>query len=212
LGGGLLFGVGDVFGAGNALVYGFLGYGAGNSQVNFIDVSNVVAHTGNIYIRGGALRGENSGKLLAPGDVNIVVKNATGNYLRTNDLYIPEYSGGHIIFNYSSLGSADLHDFALVESYRDSAHPRILVENTDPGLRPNIEITGNFLLGELLSSDHYQSLADLLKNVSTPSREKGAIYLSPLMDSMNRRELLPRFFEIKEQSRLPLFVYLIQRL
>jgi len=76
----------------------------------------------------------------------------------------------------------------------------------------NIEITGNFLIGEQLSSEHYQSLAELLRDTSGPSREKGAIYLSPLKDSPKKRELLPRFFEIQNQSQLPVYIYLIQRL
>jgi radical SAM superfamily enzyme YgiQ (UPF0313 family) len=76
----------------------------------------------------------------------------------------------------------------------------------------NIEITGNFLLGEQLSSEHYQSLTKLLRDTSGPSNGRGAIYLSPLKDSPKRRELLPRFFEIKNQSKLPVYIYLIQRL
>ena len=76
----------------------------------------------------------------------------------------------------------------------------------------NIEITGNFLIGEQLSSEHYQSLAELLRNASSPSHGKGAIYLSPLKDSPKKRELLPQFFEIKHHSQLPTYIYLIQRL
>ncbi len=76
----------------------------------------------------------------------------------------------------------------------------------------NIEITGNFLMGEQLSSEHYQSLAKLLRETSSPSKKRGAIYLSPLKDSPKKRELLPRFFEIKNQSKLPVYIYLIQRL
>jgi len=44
------------------------------------------------------------------------------------------------------------------------------------------------------------------------NKSKGAIYLSPLKDSPKKRELLPRFYKIKEESRLQVFVYLIQRL
>ena len=76
----------------------------------------------------------------------------------------------------------------------------------------NIEITANFLLGEPLSTDHYQSLAKLLRDVLADSRSKGVIYLSPLMESPKKRELLPKFLEIKKQSRLPVYIYLIQRL
>jgi radical SAM superfamily enzyme YgiQ (UPF0313 family) len=76
----------------------------------------------------------------------------------------------------------------------------------------NIEITGNFLMGNTLAPRHYQSLAELLGNAKKHSHKKGAIYLSPLKDSPNKRELLPQFFEIKNQSQLPTYIYLIQRL
>jgi hypothetical protein len=76
----------------------------------------------------------------------------------------------------------------------------------------NIEITGNFLMGETLLPKHYQSLAELLRNASVPSNGKGAIYLSPLKDSPKKRELLPQFYEIKSQSQIPVYIYLIQRL
>jgi hypothetical protein len=76
----------------------------------------------------------------------------------------------------------------------------------------NIEVTGNFLIGKTLSTAHYEALAELLENVTAASHNKGAIYLSPIKDSPHKRELLPRYFEIKNRSQLPAFIYLIQRL
>lgn len=76
----------------------------------------------------------------------------------------------------------------------------------------NIEITGNFLLGDMLSIEHIQSLMELLQSVPEPDSRKGAIYLSPLLESQKKRELLETFFQIKEQSTLPAYIYLIQRL
>ncbi len=75
-----------------------------------------------------------------------------------------------------------------------------------------IEITGNFIAGHKLSPEHDSSLTDLLKHADVKRKSKGAIYLSPLKDSPKKRELLPRFYKIKEESCLPVFVYLIQRL
>lgn len=75
-----------------------------------------------------------------------------------------------------------------------------------------IEITGNFIAGDNLSPEHDGSLTDLLRQAHVERKSKGAIYLSPLKDSPKKRELLPRFHKIKEESRLPVFVYLIQRL
>jgi hypothetical protein len=77
---------------------------------------------------------------------------------------------------------------------------------------PGIEITANFLLGEELSAEHHQSLADLLGGVPDEWRGQGAVYLSPLITSHQRPDLLPTFFEIQELSKLPTYVYLIQRL
>ncbi|MCJ8501652.1 radical SAM protein [Desulfatitalea alkaliphila] len=75
-----------------------------------------------------------------------------------------------------------------------------------------IEVTGNFVAGDNLPSRHEGSLTDLLKHADSKKQSKGAVYISPLKDSPRKRELLPRFFKIKEESRLPVFVYLIQRL
>ena len=76
----------------------------------------------------------------------------------------------------------------------------------------NIEITGNFIMGETLLPEHYQSLAKLLRNAPVGPNGKGAIYLSPLKDNPKKRELLPQFYEIKNQSQIPVYIYLIQRL
>ena len=77
---------------------------------------------------------------------------------------------------------------------------------------PNIEVTGNFLIGEQLLPEHYRCLAEVLRSAPGELHAKGAIYLSPLKDSPKKRELLPQFFEIKSQSQLPVYMYLIQRL
>ena len=75
-----------------------------------------------------------------------------------------------------------------------------------------VEVTGNFIAGDNLSPEHDDSLAELLKHSDVQTKSKGAIYLSPLKDSPKKRELLPRFYKIKEDSKLPVFIYLIQRL
>jgi len=41
---------------------------------------------------------------------------------------------------------------------------------------------------------------------------KGGVYLSPLMSDHGCRELLQMFVKIKNMSRLPVHLYLIQRL
>lgn len=76
----------------------------------------------------------------------------------------------------------------------------------------NIEVTGNFIIGEGLSAEHYHSLKELLRDTPVTSHGKGTIYLSPLKDSPKKRELLPLVNEIKAQSQIPVYIYLIQRL
>lgn len=91
------------------------------------------------------------------------------------------------------------------------AFQRMLEINREHG---NIEITANFLLGEQLPPEHERSLGELLGDIPDAfcGSGKGTIYLSPLISSQRRGQLLPSFFEIKKQSRLPAYVYLIQRL
>jgi hypothetical protein len=77
----------------------------------------------------------------------------------------------------------------------------------------NIEVTANFVMGEHLPKTHDTALVDLLGNGIDRTYSKGAVYISPLAGIINnRRTILKRFFEIKNLSRLPVFIYLIQRL
>jgi hypothetical protein len=90
-----------------------------------------------------------------------------------------------------------------------SAFQKMLELNRD---YPGIEITANFLLGEELSDDHHRSVTELLGGLPDEFRGRGAIYLSPLVTSHRRPDLLPTFFEMQQQSKLPTYIYLIQRL
>jgi len=75
-----------------------------------------------------------------------------------------------------------------------------------------MEITANFLLEDEFPLNHYRSLIELARNRLDRFYSKGAMYLSPLNTSQNRRELIRKFIEIKNLSRLPTYLYLIQRL
>jgi hypothetical protein len=80
-----------------------------------------------------------------------------------------------------------------------------------------IEVTSNFVFGENLPSGHLPSLLELTRNRSNLMANKGALYLSPLVDQgmgkkKEKRELLRRFLKLKAESRLPAFIYLIQKL
>ncbi len=76
----------------------------------------------------------------------------------------------------------------------------------------NIEVSANFLLGTTFSDEHHNALIKLLSDLPEGSGKKGCIYLSPLVESLHRDKVLPMFNEIKKQSKIPAFIYLIQRL
>ena len=77
---------------------------------------------------------------------------------------------------------------------------------------PKIEITANFVLGERLPPDHYPSIIELIRDRLDGLYSKGAVYLSPLMSAHRSADILPTFMKIKNLSRLPVYLYLIQRL
>ena len=82
---------------------------------------------------------------------------------------------------------------------------------------PNIEVSANFVCGMGLPPDHLPSLVSLAREKLKRHSEKGALYLSPLLDGVplqasEKRELLQAFREVKMRIRMPVYLYLIQRL
>jgi hypothetical protein len=80
-----------------------------------------------------------------------------------------------------------------------------------------VEVTANFVFGEGLPADHLLALMDLAGKKPDLPCGKGCLYLSPLVggeveDVRKRRELLRQFNKVKTRSRLPVYLYLIQRL
>ncbi len=76
----------------------------------------------------------------------------------------------------------------------------------------NIEITANFVLGSDLPESHYSSLVDLIRNELDHVYSKGGIYLSPLYNGGDKKKMQKKFNELKRLSRLPTYIYLLQRL
>jgi len=76
----------------------------------------------------------------------------------------------------------------------------------------NIEVTANFVIGDKLPPDHYQSLIELTVKTFPEFTNKGGIYISPLIKDKNKRELLRSFIKLKSMCRLPTYLYLIHRL
>jgi radical SAM superfamily enzyme YgiQ (UPF0313 family) len=77
---------------------------------------------------------------------------------------------------------------------------------------PKIEITVNFVMGGRLPPGHYPSITKLIRDRLDGFYSKGAVYLSPLMPAPRSTGILPTFVKIKNLSRLPVYLYLIQRL
>jgi hypothetical protein len=77
---------------------------------------------------------------------------------------------------------------------------------------PKIEITANFIMGDGLPPGHYRSIMELTRDQLKGYYSKGAAYLSPLMSNPGGPALQQTFMKIKSRSRLPTFLYLIQRL
>jgi hypothetical protein len=82
----------------------------------------------------------------------------------------------------------------------------------------NIEVTANFVLDDKMPEGHIPSIINLTRNNLDHSYPKGAIYISPLASPkdkkayVNRKAMLKMFNQIKRHSRLPAFIYLIERL
>jgi radical SAM superfamily enzyme YgiQ (UPF0313 family) len=77
--------------------------------------------------------------------------------------------------------------------------------------RTNIAVSCNFVLGRDLPLRHQEAIKDVLA-AETTARDRGVVYLSPLIGKSNRREILKAFREIKMISPLPVYIYLAQRL
>ncbi|MBI4633362.1 MAG: radical SAM protein [Deltaproteobacteria bacterium] len=76
---------------------------------------------------------------------------------------------------------------------------------------PNIDVTVNFVLGTDLPLRHLKAVRDLIADAA-PCRDKGAVYLSPLIGAATRRQVLEDFRKLKRASALPVYLYLVQSL
>jgi radical SAM superfamily enzyme YgiQ (UPF0313 family) len=75
-----------------------------------------------------------------------------------------------------------------------------------------VEITANFVYGAGLPETHLPSILGLTRHRLNRSCSKGTIYISPLENCGTKQELLSKFIEFKKLCRLPVYIYLIQRL
>lgn len=75
-----------------------------------------------------------------------------------------------------------------------------------------LEISANFIFDENLPENHYISMLELIRDSQKHVKPKGAIYLSPLKFDSPARKHLFAFNRLKTLSRLPTYLYIIQRL
>ena len=76
----------------------------------------------------------------------------------------------------------------------------------------NIEVTMNFVTDDSLPESHYRTLLHLIREKLPRRKSKGCVYLSSLTFNAPSRAQLFKFYRLKVQSRLPLFLYTIQKL
>jgi hypothetical protein len=75
-----------------------------------------------------------------------------------------------------------------------------------------IEITSNFVTGEPLPQGHVSAMIDLVKSSADMQCSKGAIYLSPLSPQKPLKAVREELFDLKRNSRIPVYLYIMQRL
>ncbi len=79
-------------------------------------------------------------------------------------------------------------------------------------LYENIEISCNFIMDENLPEGHYPAFLKLARYSLPHFKPKGCVYMSHLGIRDFSRQLLFKFNKIKMLSRVPTFLYIIQRL
>lgn len=77
---------------------------------------------------------------------------------------------------------------------------------------PSIEISANFIMDGNLPAGHYPKIVALIRDSLDRKKPKGTIYFSPLTYDQPSRTRLFEFNRLKILSRLPTFLYIIQRL
>lgn len=76
----------------------------------------------------------------------------------------------------------------------------------------NTEITSNFVMDDDLPSGHLSSFLELVRERLPRVKPKGCVYLSPLKFGQPSRSQTFGFNRLKVLSRVPTFLYIIQRL
>jgi len=153
-------------------------------------------------------------KSFQPGEPNLFLFGSPTLFVRTRESFFERLNA--LPYNiYLNIGLESLDENTL-KSIGKSLTGQIVLEAFQRALHINaaysrIHITSNFILGKSLPPQHVEGLRDLLLGVNR-RQEKGTVYLSPLIGNSERRQILREFKEIKRASRLPVYLYLMQRL
>ncbi len=76
----------------------------------------------------------------------------------------------------------------------------------------NLNLSANFLLDPSMPIGHIPALADLLEDCRKKKTDKGGVYISPMHGAGRRREIIETVLNLKELAKLPVHLFLMQRL
>jgi hypothetical protein len=112
------------------------------------------------------------------------------------------------------LESADPATFEMIQKPLDKkkvtrAFHKIMAINKQYN---KVEISANFLYGADLPETHMPSILELTRNQLDHFHSKGTIYFSPMENIGSIQDVKNKFTEFKTLCRLPVYIYLIQRL
>lgn len=140
---------------------------------------------------------------------------STGAFLKKDRSFFERLAGlGCMTYINIGLESADqktLDAIGKTVSARDVSTAFDRIQDINAAL-PHVEITGNFLFSDRLSDNHIRSFLSLVRDRIRRPRTKGCIYLSPMEFDAPSREKMFTFNRLKTLSRLPTYLYIIQRL
>ncbi len=150
---------------------------------------------------------------------NLFLFGSVDSFMRAGDDLF-RYLNGSPCYTYINLGFESLDDETLdylgkpltVNEIRDAFAKMLDINRRFD----RIEMTANFVFSDDLPEGHTPSILRLNEQLDGRASGKGGIYLSPLISPFNTGEsnveLQKKFIGIKNALRLPVYLYLIQRL
>ena len=110
-------------------------------QVDVYVVDDIFAATGNVYFEADTVSGATGGKILSENEVNVSVRNDSGNPLEVGNIEIANDAGGSIYFNKQEINSTA--DIASINRDK-SAATNMTLEHDPDNFVTNISIKSNF--------------------------------------------------------------------